>query len=100
MARYISLGRLTREGAMTIKDAPQRLSRIQGYFQELGVTIIEFYATLGPYDYVVITEGPDDLVTILKSRAFAAMFGSVRWTTLPALPYQDFMKAVMDVPTR
>lgn len=99
MTRYISLGKMTREGAMDIKDAPQRLAKVQAYFQKLGITIIEFYATLGPYDYVVITEGPDDLVTALKTKAYADMFGTVRWTTLPALPYQDFMKAVMDLPT-
>ncbi len=83
---------------MDIKNAPERLAKVQAYFQKLGITIIEFYATLGPYDYVVIIEGPDDLATALRTKAFADMFGTVSWTTLPALPYQDFMKAVIDLP--
>ena len=99
MARHISLGKLTREGAMTLKDGPMRLAKAQEYFQKLGVKIVDLYATLGPYDFVAITEGPDDLTTAFKTAAFVATFGSVSWTTLPAMPIQDFMKAVQELPT-
>lgn len=99
MARYVSLGKLTREGAMTIKEGPQRLAKAQAYFQKLGVRIVDFYATLGPYDYVAITEGPDDVTTAFRTAAFAATFGSISWTTLPAMPYPEFMKLVQELPT-
>jgi uncharacterized protein with GYD domain len=99
MARFIALGKLTREGAMTIKEGGQRFAKAQGYFQPLGVRIVDFYATLGPYDFVAITEGPDDLATVFKSATFVATFGSVEWTTMPAMPYADFTRLVQELPT-
>lgn len=100
MARYVALGRMTREGAVTLKDGVQRVAAVQEYFQKIGFRVVEIYATLGPYDYVAITEGPDDLAAAFKSAAFVASFGSVSWTTLPAMPYHEFVKVVQDLPAR
>lgn len=106
MARYIVLGKLTHEGAMTLSisatEGAKRLAKAQGYFEKLGVKILDFYATIGPYDYVAVIDAPEDLTTMFKAATFAAAFGatfgSVTWTPMPAMPYQEFVKAVEDFP--
>ena len=100
MALYIFLGKRTREGDMTVKDGPQRAAASAEYTKELGLKVIDYYATLGPYDYVSIIEGPDDPSTYFKLVTFAAMDGNITWTTLPALRGQDFIQLVQELPGR
>ena len=99
MARYISLGRHTREGAITVKEGAQRYAKAREYLKTLNVKVLDFYATLGPYDYVLISEAPNDPATVFKAAAFVNAFGAVSWTILPAMPYQDFITAIKDLPT-
>lgn len=98
MARYIALGKSTREGGLSLRDAAQRMGKAQQYFDKLGIKIVGFFATLGPYDYVSILEGPDDITTAFKAAAFSAGMGSVTWLTMPAIPFPEFAKLVQDVP--
>jgi uncharacterized protein with GYD domain len=98
MAVYIFLGKLTREGRMTLKEGPQRSVAPTEYAKKLGLKVIDYYATLGPYDYVSILEGPDDPTAYFKLITFASMDGNISWTALPALRSQDFARVVQQVP--
>ena len=98
MAVYIFLGKLTREGAMTVKEGPKRSVSGRDYAKELGLTVIDYYATLGPYDYVTICEGPDDPKAYFKIAAFGAQGGNVTWTALPAMRSADYVELLDELP--
>jgi uncharacterized protein with GYD domain len=60
MPTYISLCRWTQQGAQKIKEAPARLDAGRKAFQADGVKILQFFMTMGKYDFVIITEAPND----------------------------------------
>ena len=60
MGTYILLSNLTDEGAKTIKRNPGRIKEVNQELAALGVEVKAQYATLGPYDFVNIVEGPDN----------------------------------------
>jgi len=97
MAVYIFLGKRTPEGNKTIKERPSPASA--EYTKKLGLKVIDYYYTLGPYDYVSILEGPDDPATYFKIAAFGSIDGTVSWTALPALRSEEFAKVIQALPT-
>lgn len=60
MPTYISLVNLTDQGIKEVKNAPERLQAFDAAAKEIGGKVVGFYLVLGQYDYVVITEAPDD----------------------------------------
>ena len=60
MPTYISLLRFTQEGAKNIKESPARLEGAKKLFQSMGGELKEWYLTMGQYDAIVVSEGPDD----------------------------------------
>jgi uncharacterized protein with GYD domain len=98
MAVYIFLGKRTREGAMTIRDGPQRSVSGREYAEQLGLKILDYYATLGSYDFVTICEGPDDPTVYFKIAAFGAEPGNVSWTALPAMRSAEYIQLLDELP--
>ena len=94
MANYITLLKLTPEGAKSIKDGPQRLAKSSEILAAEGVRITAAYAVLGEYDYVMVIEGPEDFAKAAKCSAAVAMMGAHSVKTLPAVPLQDFFKVI------
>ena len=80
MPRYVVLLNPD-QGARKIKDFPQRLK--EATEAPLGGELIDFYATMGEYDFVAIAEAPDD-ETAMAAAAYMGLPGSVRTTTLRA----------------
>ncbi len=97
MATYIVLMKITPEGAKSLKEAPQRLAKYTQTITAQGGKISAAYATLGRYDYVAIIEGPEDISKVFKSSAAVAMLGALSSETMPAMPIQDFFKAVAEL---
>jgi uncharacterized protein with GYD domain len=64
--------------------------------KKLGVTIKEFYWTLGHYDLVVVMEGDDEAVTstLLK----IGSLGNVRSETLRAFSAAEVARIVANIP--
>ncbi len=60
MPTYISLVNLTEQGIKEVKNAPERLQSFDNAAREAGGKLVGFYLVMGQYDYVVITEAPDD----------------------------------------
>ncbi len=60
MPTYISLVNLSEQGIKEFKNSPERLRSFDDAAKEVGGKLIGFYLVLGQYDYVVITEAPDD----------------------------------------
>jgi uncharacterized protein with GYD domain len=89
MPTYISLVNLTEQGVREVKNAPERLQAFDKAAQEVGGSLIGFYLVLGQYDYVVITEAPDDQ-TAARLILGTIAEGSVRTQTMRAFPREEF----------
>jgi uncharacterized protein with GYD domain len=90
MATFILLSSLTDEGAKTLTDKPERLKEVNQEIEKLGARVTAQWAVLGPYDFVNIVEAPDP-ATIARVSAMLASRGSVRLTTLAAIPIDEFL---------
>lgn len=90
MATFILLSSLTDEGAQTLKTEPERIHEVNAELARMGVHVVSQWAVLGPYDFVNVVEAPDNL-TIARVSADLSARGSVRITTLPAIPIDEFI---------
>jgi uncharacterized protein with GYD domain len=97
MPRFVRLVKLTREGKMNVKELPERFTRGREYLESLGGKIVDVYAVSGPYDLVAILEAPDESA-VMKHGLFVAQTGFVEIVTMPAMPIQDFIKTIAEVP--
>jgi uncharacterized protein with GYD domain len=97
MARYVILMNLTKDGVTNIKEGPDRVEQARQALEATGGKLIDFYLTMGPYDYVAIAEGPDDETAMLQLFGLGAT-GRVRTTTLKAFTLEEFRGLVGKLP--
>jgi uncharacterized protein with GYD domain len=90
MATFILLSTLTDDGAQTLINEPERIHEVNAELARKGVRVVSQFAVLGLYDFVNIVEAPDN-VTIARVSAELASRGSVRITTLPAIPIDEYV---------
>jgi uncharacterized protein with GYD domain len=93
MATYVILSTLTDEGRKTIKNKPKRILEVNKELEDMGVTVKEQYAVLGPYDFVNIIDAPDN-ETVMKMSAELGSRGSVQLLSLVALPVEEFIEKI------
>ncbi len=93
MATYIMLSSLTDEGAKTIRKKPERIKEVNRELEKWGVKVVSQFATLGPYDFVNVVEAPDN-ATVARVSAELASRGSIKITTLAAIPIDDFIQSL------
>jgi uncharacterized protein with GYD domain len=95
MPVYVTLLNWTDQGIRNVREAMQRVdSGAQVAEQKYGVRLKEIYWTVGPYDYVVLWEAPDEQ----SMSAFMLELGSlgnVRSTTLRAYD-RDEMGGILE----
>ena len=89
MHTYVVLMKLTDQGIIAVKDAPDRIEASMKSFETLGGKVNGFYATLGEYDYVACVEAPNEAIVMRFLLAFGAA-GDVRTTTMKALARAEF----------
>ena len=94
MATYILLGTLTEEGAEKLRANPGWISELNQEMEGMGVKLLAQYAVLGPYDIVTIIEAPDNR-SVVRVSAELTMRGSLKITTLPALPVEEFIASLV-----
>jgi len=97
MPIYIALMNLTEQGIKTIKDAPERLGDAKKTMDTMGCKLLNFYATMGCYDYVAIAEAPDD-ATIMTFLMGLGAQGNVRSTSLKAFTVEEFADMAKKLP--
>jgi uncharacterized protein with GYD domain len=90
MPTYILLTSLTEEGSKTIKSNPERIKQVNREVEALGVKVVAQYATLGPYDFVNIVDGPD-ATTLARVSAELASRGTLKVLTMAAIPIDEFI---------
>jgi uncharacterized protein with GYD domain len=89
MQTYISLVNLTEQGGKEARNAPERLKAFDAALKEAGGKLVEFYLVMGQYDYIVITEAPDDQTAARLILSTIAQ-GSMRTQTMRAFPREEF----------
>jgi uncharacterized protein with GYD domain len=97
MPRYVVLMNLTQQGVKNIKEAPARVEEARKALEAAGGKLLDFYLTMGPYDYVAITEGPSDEAAMVQLFGLGAA-GNVRTTTLKAFTLDEFTKLLEKLP--
>jgi len=94
---YISLGRFTREGMMDIKKHPERLEQAKKAIEAAGGNLKEFYMTFGRFDFVAVSEGPNDEAA-LKAILMITSGGAVGLETLKAIPSAEAVELIKSLP--
>ena len=95
MAHYILLAKLTNQGITRIneKELHERWDSFVKLLESKGGKLVAFYATLGPYDYVITADLPNDAAALEVSLA-AGRKGNMTLETCRAFDYAEFAKAV------
>ncbi len=61
----------------------------------MGVRVIAQYAVLGQYDFVNVLEAPDEK-TVARVAVMLAARGTMRSTTMQAVPLNEFVASLHD----
>ncbi|MBI1886716.1 MAG: GYD domain-containing protein [Chloroflexi bacterium] len=97
MATYLVLGNFTEQGMRAVKDSPKRAAAAREAFRVAGGNLRELYLSLGEYDFVAVSEFPDDETYTRTVLALAAL-GNVRPTTLKAFTEDEFRRIIGGLP--
>ena len=89
MPTYIMLTRLTPDGVKTVKDNPARVQEVNREVEQLGVKVLNQWATLGEYDFVSVVESPDEKAMAKLSVEMGSR-GTVQNETMTAIPVEEF----------
>ena len=90
MPVYILLSTLTEHGVQCIVDQPSCLRQISLDIENLGVKVLEQYATLGQFDFVHVIEAPDNESVARVSVELIAR-GNIKPLSLPTISLNDFI---------
>jgi uncharacterized protein with GYD domain len=95
MATYITLVKLTDQGAKNVKQWGERIQEALQVGAALGVHSRP-YMTMGPYDFIGIAEAPDD-ETMAKVNLSIASRGDVQTQTMRAFGLEEIQQIVEGV---
>ncbi|MCK4404112.1 MAG: GYD domain-containing protein [candidate division Zixibacteria bacterium] len=95
MPIYVTLFKSTAEGTKGLKESQRYIEEGQKEIREAGGKIINAYALLGRYDFLYITEFPDQK-SALKVLFKTAMKGRIAPENLVAIPLEEFLQAVKE----
>jgi uncharacterized protein with GYD domain len=93
MPAFIMLTRLTADGVKTLKDNPTRVQEVNKEVEQLGVKVVNQWATLGEYDFVSVVEAPDEK-TMAKLSVEMGSRGTTTNETMTAIPVDEFVAAL------
>lgn len=96
MATYIVLATLTDQGIRSMKDLPRRLRNADETVKAFGGTIKDLYFAMGPYDYVVIVDAPNDEAVAQGVLAIGSQ-GNVRTQTFRVFDRAETLKLVQGI---
>ena len=97
MNTFITLMKLTDQGAKDLKGAPKRIEDGIKAAEKMGGKIIGFYAIQGEYDYIAIAEVPSDEVGSALNLALTSQ-GYVRTTAIRAFTINEFANIIKKLP--
>jgi uncharacterized protein with GYD domain len=93
MPTFIMMTHLTSDGVKTLKDNPSRVQEVNKEVEQLGVKVVNQWATLGQYDFVSVVEAPDEK-TMAKVSVELGSRGTTTHETLTAIPADEFVSSL------
>ncbi len=93
MPTFIMLTHLTSDGVKTLKDNPSRVQEVNKEVEQLGVKVVNQWATLGEYDFVSVVEAPDEK-TMAKLSVEMGSRGTTSNETMTAIPVDEFVSSL------
>jgi uncharacterized protein with GYD domain len=97
MPTYAMLSTLGPGGWATLRENPARLHAVTEEVESMGLKVVAQYALFGQWDFLNIIEAPDE-GTMAKAAVTLAARGTMRSTTLQALPIADLLEALRAAP--
>jgi len=92
---YAMLSTLGPDGLETLREKPERINQVRTEVEALGLKVHAQYALMGQYDFLNIIEAPDDKM-MAKAAIMLAARGTMRTTTLPAIPVDELIARLKD----
>ena len=80
-------------GWATLQEKPERLHEVTREVESMGLKVIAQYALMGQWDFLNIIEAPDEK-TMARAAVTLAARGTMRTTTLQAIPIADLIEAL------
>jgi len=93
MPIFAALGTLTERGLRNLEAMGARHKKAVETAEKRGAKILDSYALLGQYDFLVILEAPD-AKTAVYVLTKEAEHGNVRYQTMEALPMPEFAEFI------
>ena len=84
------LSTLGPDGWETVRQNPDRISAVRDEVEALGLKVHAQYALMGQYDFLSVIEA-DDEKAMAKAAIMLAARGTMRTTTLPAIPVEELI---------
>ncbi|MFX1285354.1 MAG: GYD domain-containing protein [Promethearchaeota archaeon] len=97
MPIYIVLGNYTQKGIEEVKETDEKLKVTHDWVKEYQGEIKHLFYTFGRYDFVAITEFPDNN-TMMKAVLRIVRSGEVRTETLVTIPVEDYVSISKELP--
>jgi uncharacterized protein with GYD domain len=97
MAMYAMLSTVGPDGWATIRENPERVLEVRREVEALGLKVHALYAVMGQYDFLSIIESPDEQ-SMARAAVMLAARGTMRTTTLQAIPAEDFVASLKQAP--
>jgi uncharacterized protein with GYD domain len=82
-------------GWATLRENPDRIGEVTREVESMGLTVVAQYALMGQWDFLNIIEAPDEASMARAAVALAAR-GTMRTTTMQALPIETLVEALRD----
>jgi uncharacterized protein with GYD domain len=95
MPTYVMLSTLGPDGWGTLRDNPDRIAAVRSEVEALGLKVTAQYALMGQYDFLNLIEAPDER-TMAKAAIMLAARGTMRTTTMPAIPVEQLVETLRD----
>lgn len=93
MTKYILLSSLTPDGQKTLKNKPERIKEVNKEIEKYGVTLLEQYAVLGPYDFVNIVEAPNN-EAVFKMSVELGSRGTIKILSMPSMTVDELIESL------
>ncbi|MEW8114263.1 MAG: GYD domain-containing protein [Candidatus Thiodiazotropha endolucinida] len=89
---HITLVNFTDQGIRNVKESPDRYEAFKVLAEQMGLTVVGVYYTIGHYDMVVILEGSDEATTAALLKV--GSLGNIRTETMRAYSVEGMRKLV------
>jgi uncharacterized protein with GYD domain len=96
MAIFVTLYKLTEQGARDIKTLPERVRATEARAAERGIKVLGWYMTQGQYDVVTIVEASDEMAVTAGTLAIAGA-GNFQTQTMRAYTLEETERIIQHI---